>query len=113
MTAREDPVSPFLTSRFCLGARKVNQLDLSAYADELERQGEGKRAMQLDSIVEEIRYPYRCGGLLDVGSFLSRGASSSRHFNALEVVKSIQALARCHCCQQAPMRSLSNIHGLL
>ncbi|CAM9648035.1 unnamed protein product, partial [Ascophyllum nodosum] len=37
----------------------VNQLDLSAYADELERQGEGKRALQLDSIVEEIRYPYR------------------------------------------------------
>lgn len=37
----------------------MNQLDLSAYADELERQGEGKRALQLDSIVEEIRYPYR------------------------------------------------------
>ncbi|CBN78798.1 GTB1; RNA binding / hydrolase, acting on ester bonds, also similar to transcription elogantion facto [Ectocarpus siliculosus] len=37
----------------------VNQLDLTAYADELQRQGEGKRAQQLDSIVEEIRYPYR------------------------------------------------------
>eukprot|EP00903_Cladosiphon_okamuranus_P017486 g16106.t1 len=37
----------------------VNQLDLRAYADELQRQGEGKRAQQLDSIVEEIRYPYR------------------------------------------------------
>lgn len=36
-------------------------MDLSAYADELERQGEGKRALQLDSIVEEIRYPYRYG----------------------------------------------------
>lgn len=38
---------------------QVNQLDLRAYADELQRQGEGKRAQQLDSIVEEIRYPYR------------------------------------------------------
>lgn len=38
---------------------QVNQLDLSAYADELERQGEGKRALQLDSIVEEIRCPYK------------------------------------------------------
>lgn len=37
----------------------MNQLDLRAYADELERQGEGKRSLQLDSIVEEIRYPYR------------------------------------------------------
>lgn len=44
-------------SMFSLG--QVNQLDLSAYADELERQGEGKRGLQLDSIVEEIRYPYR------------------------------------------------------
>lgn len=39
--------------------QQVNQLDLSAYADELEKQGEGKRALQLDTIVEEIRYPYR------------------------------------------------------
>ncbi len=38
---------------------QVNQLDLRAYADELQRQGEGKRAAQLDGIVEEIRYPFR------------------------------------------------------
>lgn len=48
---------------------QVNQLDLRAYADELQRQGEGKRAAQLDGIVEEIRYPFRYDGRLKVMEF--------------------------------------------
>lgn len=53
----------------------MNQLDLSAYADELERQGEGKRALQLDSIVEEIRYPYRCDGRLTFDGCYGQGCN--------------------------------------
>ncbi|KAG5175016.1 hypothetical protein JKP88DRAFT_265969 [Tribonema minus] len=38
---------------------KLEELDLVEFAGELERQGLGKRRMQLEAVKDEIRFPYR------------------------------------------------------